>query len=315
MKQKSHSVWWHGLKSYFLEHLRVAITSVGDVIRNPFTSVFTILTIAVVLLLPTLLHMGLNSAQTASSNLASNFNVTLFLKRDVSEPKALDLRQRLEKYGEIRSVKYISAAQGLKEFASRTGLGTAVDKLPNNPLPATLVITPRTPISEAKLVQLKTQLLTNPEVETVRLDIEWAEKFTKMVLIAKRLGFVVNILLASAVLFVVGNTIRLAIENKKNEIEISRLMGATDRFIRRPFLYTGFLYGFLGATCSWVALSIIVAWLLPPIQTLSKLYNFHIPTGLVPIDIVLILLATGAAVGLVGAWAAFSGHLASLEAQ
>ncbi len=310
---KKSSFWHTTLSPYLLDHLRVALNSIGDILRNPIASLLTILTIAVVLLQPTLMHIGLSTAQSASNNLASNYNLALFLTRDMSESAALDLRLAIQKRSEIKNVDYISPQQGLKEFAERTGLSAVVEKLPNNPLPATLVITPKTPISQPQLLELRKQMSSIEGVDSVRIDIEWAERFAKMVLIANRIGFIVNILLALAVLFVVGNTIRLAIENKKSEIEISRLMGATDPFIRRPFLYIGFLYGFLGATFSWVALSIIVAWLVPPLRYLSNIYNFQPPTGLVPAEMVFLLLATGSAVGFVGAWAAFSSHLSAID--
>ncbi|HBC55921.1 MAG TPA: hypothetical protein DCZ03_02035 [Gammaproteobacteria bacterium] len=312
MSRKS-SFWHTTLSPYLLEHVRVALNSVGDVLKNPVASLLTILTIAVVLLQPTLLHIGLKTAQSASNNLANNYNLALFLEPELPESAALDLRLTLQRRTGIKNVDYISPKQGLKEFAERTGLSAVIEKLPNNPLPATLVITPNTPISQPQLLDLRKQMLAIEGVDSVRLDIEWAERFAKMVLIANRIGLIVNILLALAVLFVIGNTIRLAIENKKSEIEISRLMGATDPFIRRPFLYMGFLYGFLGATFSWVALSLIVAWLVPPLRYLSKIYNFQPPTGLIPMEIVFLLLATGTAVGFVGAWAAFSSHLSAID--
>jgi cell division transport system permease protein len=208
----------------------------------------------------------------------------------------------------------VAADAALKEFREFSGFGAALDALTDNPLPHALIVHPAPDYTSPSAVDgLKRHLQNWPEVDLVQVDTEWVKRFHTMLDVLRRVLGLVAALLALGVVVIVGNTIRLDIENRRAEIEVTKLVGGSDAFVRRPFLYTGFWYGLVGGAlaCGLVGLG---AWLLQePVNRLAGLYgsDFRL-SGLDPRTIAG-LLGGGALLGWLGSWLAASRHLRAIE--
>ena len=185
-------------------------------------------------------------------------------KKNTSETQAKSLGKKIHAMAEVADVEFISSKQGLEKFKQRTGYGDAITALDENPIPHLLLITPSLSHSDAnQLEQLTQQLRTFKQVEFLQMDREWVLRLYAIMDIVRQAVLILGILICIAVLLVVGNTIRLAIQNRRDEIVIVKLIGGTNAFIRRPFLYTGFWYGFIGGVIALVLVfvSLFLTWL------------------------------------------------------
>lgn len=300
--------------SYLLRHLQVLFYSLGQLARTPFASLTTIAVIGVSLALPGGLYVLLDNMQRVSGAWDSAAQLSVFLKRDTSERAAQALAQKIRARTEIASVQYISREAALAEFKRLSGFGEALNALDNNPLPAVLVIRPKTTHSDAvTLDTLKKELQAMSEVEWVQLDLDWIKRLNAIVELARRGVWLLAGILALAVALTVGNTIRLAVLNRRTEIEIIKLIGGTDAFIRRPFLYSGLLQGLCGALCAWALLALVLALLAGPVQDLAGLYGSRFELGGLTGEAGLAMLALGALLGWLGARLAVGRHLRANE--
>jgi cell division transport system permease protein len=213
----------------------------------------------------------------------------------------------------IESVQWITAEDALAGFRSEPGYGDLLDTLDGNPLPDTLVVRPSDSLTPEALSVLRAEIENREGVDQVRLDTAWIERLNAILDLARRGIWLVGGLLLIAVVVIVGNTIRLDIQNQRAEIEVSKLLGATDAFVRRPFLYLGFWYGFAGGLLALVILLAAVLTLSGPVQRLVALYgsNFQ-PLGADGAT-VLAVVASGLIAGLAGAWTAVARHLAAIQ--
>ncbi|MDH5394583.1 MAG: permease-like cell division protein FtsX, partial [Gammaproteobacteria bacterium] len=262
------------LKAYFLHHIRVFISSLGELSRRPVASMMTVTVIAIALSLPSGLYLLLHNISQVSADWDSSAQMSLYIKSDVSLHKVERLAQRLNLRNDIESTTVISPDEALESFIRVSGFGDALNSLDKNPLPAVIVIEP---IIDNKKPLLVSQLLSDmkkiPEVDIAQLDLEWVKRLYSMLEIAQRSVWVISLLLGIAVLLTVGNTIRLDIQNRKEEIIVTKLIGATNAFIRRPFLYTGLWYGLAGSLLALILINIALGLISAPIQTLASLYN------------------------------------------
>ena len=302
------------LGSYFISHLQSFFYSLGSMWRNPFSTFMTIAVIGIALALPSGLHVILKNVQGISTGWENAAQISLFLKTGVTEEKARNLRESLAAMPEIVSVKYLSPDDALNEFRQSSGFGDALNALDENPLPILLIVQPATEFTApAQVGSLLDRLRGNSEVDMAQLDMEWIKRLYALMEIGKRGVLVLAALLALAVLLIVGNTIRLAIQNKRDEIEVQKLIGATDAFIRRPFLYSGIWHGFLGAIIAWLLVAISLWLLNGPVQRLSILYNSNFELGSLGLSASATLMMAGIMLGLLGAWAAVGKHLREIE--
>jgi len=300
--------------SYFAHHLQVSINSLGRMRENPFSSFLTVAVIGIALALPSGLHVILKNVQGISAGWENAAQVSLFLKAGINEDKAMRLASRLEAMPEIAGVKYMSPNDALEEFRQLSGFGDALNALDENPLPALLIVQPVTEYTApAQIGNLLDRLRGYSEVDMAQLNMEWVKRLYALMEIGKRGVLVLAALLALAVLLIVGNTIRLAIQNKRDEIEVQILIGATDAFIRRPFLYSGIWHGLLGAIIAWLLVAISLWLLNAPVRRLSVLYNSNFELGSLGLPASAILLVSGVLLGLMGAWVAVGKHLREIE--
>ena len=200
-------------------------------------------------------------------------------------------------------MELISADKAMEEFRTYSGFGAALDALKDNPLPHVLHVQPRSDAQSAGAVEsLRRYFTAWPEVDLVQVDTEWVMRFNAILDVLRRLLVIAAVLLGAGVLAVIGNTIRLEILNRRAEIEVTKLVGGSNSFVRRPFLYTGVLYGLGGAVSAWAIVEIAVMVLDRPISTLAALYGSHFYLQGPPPQDVGALLAAGVMLGWMGAW-------------
>jgi len=270
--------------------------------------------IAIALALPVGLFIALDNIGQLSNGWDNSTKISLFLHTDVKEEDAQQLLLRLEKHRDIKSIEYIGKEQGLKQFKEISGFGDALKYLDDNPLPIVLVVQPKNASIEAnRTTQLVDELGTNKLVELAQLDVQWVKRLYTFLEIANRGIWVISSMLAFAVLLIIGNTIRLDIQNRRAEIEVSKLIGASDAFIRRPFLYTGIWYGIIGSVLAWIITFISLLLMDSPIHKLALLYQSDFRPGGLSFSNSLLLVLISSLLGLIGSWIAVSKHLKEIE--
>lgn len=302
----------YALRHYFGLHRDNLVGAVKRLASQPFASVLTILVIATALALPAGLRVAVGNAAAVSDSWQSAADFTVYLKIDVSEDSAKRAARAIEDRDDVASVTVIDREMALAEFRAQSGFGDALDALDGNPLPHTLVVHPASGIA-ADVEALAKAVSALPETELVQIDTAWVTRLRAMLALAGRLVDFATVLLGLAVAIVVGNTIRLEINNRSVEIEVTKLVGGTDAFIRRPFLYLGLCYGFAGA---FVALLVIAAGLLllaPPVRAVAALYNSNFTLSGLSLAESGILLGGGALLGWAGAGLAAARHLRAIE--
>ncbi|MCC6207716.1 MAG: ABC transporter permease, partial [Gammaproteobacteria bacterium] len=261
-------------KAYGEHHLQSLLDSLGRLVRNPVAGAMTVAVIGIALALPTGMHVVLKNVQALSSGWENSAQISLFLRKDLREERLRRLTSELKAMPEVAVVTYVSPDEALREFQRISGFGDAVNALQQNPLPGVLIVQPALAASAPAAVEgLLAHLRGHPDVELAQLDMEWIKRLYAMMEIARRGVAVLASVLALAVLLIVGNTIRLAIQSRRDEIEVQKLIGATDAFIRRPFLYSGFWHGVLGAVIAWLLVNISLWALSAPVARLSSLYD------------------------------------------
>jgi cell division transport system permease protein len=243
-----------------------------------FANFFTLLGIAVSLTLPSFLWLTVKNAENIRGTWQESTQVSLFLKNDVDQEKTQQLIKKLESYPQVAYLNYISKEQGLQLLEEQSGSIDLLKKLESNPLPAVVELFPKSEFDRPDAIERLNQSLQElPEVALVKLDMQWVKRLNAMFALLKNSLYLIAGLLAMAVLLTISNTIRLLIESYKKEIEVLKLIGATNQFIERPFLYYGMLFGLFGAMLASLIVWGIGAWVGDMTQAIAKLYysNFH----------------------------------------
>lgn len=302
------------ISTYFSNHMRVALASLGRLYAQPVSTLMTAAVIAIALALPVGLYIALDNVARISSGWDGSTQISLFLQTEVAESEAKKLKQKLEKHKYIKKIELIDKEKGLQQFKEISGFGDALKYLDNNPLPIVLVVHPEVianqPDNTSRLVK---ELGKHPKVELAQLDVQWVKRLYTFLEIANRSIWVVSSMLAIAVLLIVGNTIRLDIQNRREEIEVSKLIGASDAFIRRPFLYTGLWYGVIGGLLAWIVTLLSLLLMEAPIHKLAVLYHSDFRLSGLGGANTLLLIIISCSLGLIGSWLAVSRHLKDIE--
>ncbi|WP_020679483.1 permease-like cell division protein FtsX [Marinobacterium rhizophilum] len=293
-------------------HAQVARQSWSRLFATPLPTLITLAVLAIALALPGFLLTGLKNMQQLSEGWDHEPRISLYLSPALDDAAADRFSRELLLRNDLVAVDLISREQGLLEFRELSRFGNIVDLLDENPLPAVITVQPLDR-SLAALPLLKAKLQALEEVDEAVLDLEWLQRLSAFVQLIKRAVLVLCLLLALAVLLVVGNTIRLSIESRRDEIIVAKLVGGTDAWVRRPFLYSGAWYGLLGAVLAWCLIQFSLLTLKQPVSELTRLYlsDFE-PSGLGLIGS-LILLLTSVLLGWLGAWLAVGHHLREIE--
>ncbi|RKZ34549.1 MAG: cell division protein [Gammaproteobacteria bacterium] len=289
--------------------------ALGQLVRSWGGSLLTAAVIGVALALPAGLYLLLLNVEQVSRGWDGAAQISVFLRPEASDARATSLALALRQRAEFASVRLISRAEALAEFRALSGLGEALNALgQENPLPAVVVLRLRPQAAGAHSIQsLVAELAAHPEVSSAQFDLKWLQRLHALTEIVKRGVVVLALILALGVILIVGNTIRLGIENRRDEIEVASLFGATNAFVRRPFLYTGFFYGVGGAILAWGMVAAAFGVLGQPVAELAALY--HSDVRLLPLGArgALVLVGLGAALGLGGSWLAVGRHLQNIH--
>jgi cell division transport system permease protein len=310
-RQDAHSARSQ-MRARLQHHRAMASDSLLRVWRAPLSTLMTVTVIGIALLLPALLLMAMTNLSGLGRGVEDTSQITLYLHRDLSAARLDEMRDQLQQDGLVRQLQYVSSAQALAEFRERSGLADVIDALEGNPLPASLVIFPGT-VEPAAVQQLLTQLNALPEVESAQFDLQWLQRLQGLMAIVQRAVLALAVLLAVGVLFVVGNTIRMAIEGRRAEVLVVKLVGGSNSFIARPFLYTGLWYGLLGGLLAWLGLLLLMLAFTAPIARLLALYSSQYALQGPGIWLALMLPAAGALLGWAGAALSVRQHLVAIE--
>lgn len=301
------------LSRWIGEHARVCVAAFGRQWRDPIGTLLTALVIGITLALPAGLDLLVKNLAEAAGGLQQTRTLTVFLRDSLSADDGAALSRALAAREGIAKAEYTSRDQALKTFRERTELGAVLDALEENPLPASVALTPRDSADAADLQRLAQELRGRPEVEQVLLDSVWSTRLAAALAVGSRLALLLAVALGIAAVLAMGNTIRLDIEARRDEIVVMKLIGAPPGFIRRPFLYAGFWYGLSGGVVAVIAVHLARYLLTEPVRSLVQLYEgAFIVRGPDP-QTLLIVLGAGALLGLGGAWLAVSRHLAHVE--
>jgi cell division transport system permease protein len=301
-------------KTWLARHAQTLVGSLGHIAQNPLAALMTMAVIAIALALPLFLNVFLQNARSATANWNQVFDISVYLDKEAPGTRVQSLAKQLRSRADVAAVRVITADEALVQFRNASGFGNALDALRDNPLPDTLVVTPTPAASNPEgMDALKQAIVESPGVQIVQVDTQWVKRLNAMLEILRRVIWLTGALLGLGVLLVVGNTIRLDILNRRAEIEVMKLVGATDGFARRPFLYSGVWYGLGGGFLALILVAVAVGLLSKPVQHLAGLYGsqfhlsglgFRLGTGVL-----------GASVGLgwMGSWLAATRHIKGIE--
>jgi cell division transport system permease protein len=302
------------IRAYFARHAQTLVGSLGRIVKQPFATLMTMGVVAVALALPLLLNLFLTNVRTAAGNLNDAFALSVYMDKNASAARVSSLAKQLRRRSDVAAVRVITADEALAEFRDNSGFGKALDALTDNPLPDTLVVTPTLVASTPRGTDaLREAIAAMADVGTVQLDTDWVKRLHAMLDMLRRVVLLTGGLLGAGVVLIVGNTIRLDILNRRAEIEVMKLVGASDGFARRPFLYGGIWYGLGGGLMALILVAVAAAVLRRPVENLAKLYgsSFHLEglrftTG---------LLVLGVAVSLAwfGSWLAATRHIRAID--
>lgn len=304
------------LQVYMTRHMQVFFATLGQLVRSPFSNMMTIAVIGIALALPTGLHVLLQNVQQVTAQWDGAAQISLFLKPGTTDKQTEQLTKLLSNRQDVGSAVSVPPADALEEFRKTSGFGDALDALEENPFPPVIVVHPTAASDNLETVQgMLKEFRKRPEVELAQLDMQWLKRLYAIMEFGRRGIWVLAALLSLSVLLVVGNTIRLAIESRREEIEIIKLIGGTNTFIRRPFLYTGFWYGLSGGIISWLLVNLSLWLLSGPVNQLATLYNSNYSLAKLDMESTGILLLFAILLGLGGSWLAVTRHLHAIEPQ
>lgn len=262
------------MSAWFARHMQTLIGALGRLSAQKLATLLTMLVIGIALALPACLHLLITNAQMASGDWNRAVDVSVFLKRGVAEPEARQLMERMKQRRDVAQVEFIPADAALKQFRRDSGFGAAIDALTDNPLPHAVIVRPKLEYATAAhLQELAADLKALPSVDVVQLDTAWVNRLHAILDAIRRAVMLSAALLGLGVMVIVGNTIRLDIQNRRAEIEVTKLVGGSNAFVRRPFLYSGFWYGVGGGIIAWLLCAIAIGVLREPVSRIAGLYG------------------------------------------
>lgn len=286
------------------------------VLRRMFVSklagTINILVIGIALSLPAGLYVLMQNAQGLAAGISGTAQISLFLHMDSSADDVARLRKQLGQHTSIASVAYIPRDQALEQLKRSTGLADVIGGLHQNPLPDALIVIPRQ--TDAKsLDALRGELARLSRVEHAQLDSAWVHKLEALFRFTRLAVLILASLLSLALIAITFNTIRLQILTQQDEIEVTKLIGATNAFIRRPFLYFGTLQGLFGGMAAYLIISLSLFLLNQPLRTLAQLYGSQFVLHPMSLGDSVSLLLFSAYLGCLGAWLSVARHLSQIE--
>ena len=303
---------WHAL----LSHHRVTFRdSLRRLLREPLQTIMTSAVVAIALSLPTMLYLMVENIKQLETGFESPAQITVYVDRRANQRAISILQDQLQAIPDIADVKFISAEQALREFQASSGFGSALQHLEDNPLPAVFLVEPKmaaeiTPEQTNRLLSKINQL---PVIEDVQVDMMWLQRLRGLTDLGRKMVLALGAILGLGVLLIIGNIVRSAIQNRRDEIVVIKLVGGTDAYVRRPFLYSGMLLGVSGALLSSIILLAGLLWLNQSVAVLSDLYNSQYQLRGPGFLGVLGFIGFGGWLGICGAWLAVGRHLKDIK--
>jgi len=302
------------MKTWLTRHLQTAIGSLGRLMQQPGATLLTVIVMGIALALPASLNVLVRNAQVVSGNWDRALDVTVYFKPGIDITTAQHLVDNLRQRHDIKEVQFIKSEDALKDFREHSGLGAALQALTSNPLPHVAVITPAESENLSSNIEtLSAELRNFPDVDVVQVDTAWVQRYLAILDALRRVVGLIAVLLGFGVIVIIGNTIRLDIQNRREEIEVSKLVCGSDAFVRRPFLYSGFWYGVGGGIAALLLVTIVVALLGESAQRIAGLYGSSFNLSSLPFRQAMSLLGISAALGWVGSLLATNRHLKDIE--
>jgi len=288
-------------------------SSLGALSRHRIGTLMTVLVLGIAMLLPLGLFVTLTNLRSFDLQPEDWGSISVFLQPGLERDQALELAAGIEREHQGASVTAISPEQGLRAFQDASGFRQALELFDENPLPWVLQVTVRpAPAADslaAAVREVTTWLETQDGVDLVRVDFKWLERLSGMLALGDAFVVVLTVLFSLAVIVVVANTIRLDVAKREHEIEVLHLVGATDGFVRQPFLYLGFWYGMLGAILAWLMLTLCMAYLARPLEQLIEAYGNTFQFSRLGLLRGVVVVIFGGFLGLAGAWVAVQRYL------
>lgn len=294
-------------------HAFTAVSSLGRLARRPVTALLTVLVVAVALALPLGLFVLLKNAQALSASWERTGEVSVFMAAEAGGDAARATAGELRSREQVRSVHVIDPEEALEQFRSASQFSEALEALTENPLPYVLVLDLERGLEQGAIAELVGDISALPAIDFAQFDMDWLIRFNAILRTVKRLIEVIAGLLMVGVLLIVGNTIRLDIQNRREEIEITKMLGGTDAFIRRPFLYGGLWYGLLGGLLALLLVYLAALALADPLAGLVAAYDSGFAFRGLTAQEMLTVVFGGGLIGLVGSWLAVGRHLAAIK--
>ena len=302
------------MKQWLERHVQTFVGSLGRLWQHPFSTLLTVLVIGIALALPACLHVLVQNVRAASGGWSNALDISVYMKPAATLEQAQQAAERVRKRRDVEDVKLVEADDALEEFRRGSGFGEALDALKDNPLPHALVVRPAAEFREpTQVVSLTTELRAIEGVDIVQLDTAWVSRFNAILDVVRRIVLLAAGLFALGILVIVGNTIRLDIENRRDEIEVTKLVGGSDAFVRRPFLYSGVWYGLGGALIAWLIVSIVIYVLGAPVQRIAGLYGSTFELNGLRLEGTGVLLVGGVVLGWLGSFIAATRELRGIE--
>lgn len=302
------------VRTWLARHAQTLVGSLGGILQHPMGSLMTMAVIAVALALPLALGVFLENAGAATANWNQAFDISVYMDKKAAPSRTQILAKQLRARPDVSAVRVITADQALTQFRGTSGFGEALDALSDNPLPDTLLVTPTVAASTPSgMSALKAALTGMADVQLVQVDTEWIKRMHATMDIFRRIVGLTAALLGLGVVLVVGNTIRLDILNRRAEIEVMKLVGATDGFARRPFLYSGIWYGLGGAIIAIILVEVSIVVVSGPVGRLAALYGSQFHLKGLGLGAGLALLGVSVGLGWLGSWLAATRHIRGIE--
>lgn len=301
---------------FWVHNAQQAVASLGELSRNPFASFMTMAVLGLSLTLPATLYVIVKNSEAVGAQWQEASELTLFLRKDLSQLEVETFTKRTSLSSDVEAVTLIPKDEALVEFKENSGFGEALDYLSSNPLPDVLLVTPaenqRSPQAASALLE---RLEREREVEFGKLDVQWLNRLQALLDLVRD-GFAgLALLLCLSVVLIVGNTIRLNILSKRDEIMVMKLVGATDGYIQRPFLYTGIWYGIVGGLIAWIATALLLWWIDSSVVRITELYEGQFELAGLTFSEMLILWGLAIGLGLAGSYIAVRKHVSAIEPQ
>lgn len=300
------------MNTWLSHHWHAFFLALRRLVGAPLVSLLNITVIGVAFSLPTGVYMLLGNAQSFSGQLSGSPQLSVFLKLGTDKDAIEKLESHLRQHPQIASFQFISKNKALEQLKQKNGLADAVNSLTRNPLPDAFIINAKS-ISPETLKKLRTEMLKWPDSKYVQLDSDWIERLNALLKLGQIALLILTALLSFALIVVTFNTIRLQILTKCDEIEVSKLIGATSNFIRRPFLYFGAIQGVAGGAIAWLIVALVINLINSELTNLVQLYAVDFQLHHISFEDSIGLLLFSSWLGWAGSWLSVASHLRRIE--